>query len=120
MPNTVTAWPMREITETSFTDITTTAVTSIEWDGQNDMTVTFAADLTDNEHYKARRRVRTTAEEEAREVQAVTAYSNITNWNAITSPTNAQVVAQVRALGNVVKGLIEYQFQDAARDLGVW
>lgn len=114
----------REINEQSFTDLFPNAVEKIEpmWvnpDGSwgDDLLVTFAGELTSNQIYLARRRMRTTPEMENLEKQGVTAYGNITTFLAIASPTNAQVVAQVKLQAQVIQGLLKLTFPDAAREL---
>lgn len=125
MATTVQAYPAREITTTSFTDLTTKTVVSIgsaspgpvdSWDGENDMVVTFSEDLTQAEHDAIRRRMRTTPEEEALEIKAEQAIAAINTYLAITTPTNAQVVAQVKLLSRVCKNLIKMAVQDEAVD----
>lgn len=122
MSTTVETWPIRQIsgeviTEASFSDLFPNAVESIEWDGENNMRVTFEGDLTTNQQYQARRRIRTTVEMENLEKQAINAYSSINTYLAIASPTNAQVAAQVRLQAQVVQGLVKLTFPDAAREL---
>lgn len=116
MANSVSVWPGREITVDSFTDITTKAVTTIEWDGENNMTVTFAEELTTDEYRRIRRRIRTSPEREAIEYQADQAIGTINTFLQLSSPTNAQVVAYVKLLGRVDKALIKLNIEDTPGD----
>ena len=123
MSTTVETWPVRQITggevidENTFADIIPNAVESIVWDGENNLLVTFEGDLTTNQQYQARRRIRTTTEMENLEKQAINAYSSINTYLALAAPNNTQVVAEVRLLSQVVQGLVKLTFPDAAREL---
>jgi hypothetical protein len=125
MSSTVNAWPAREIDSSSFADLFPNVVESIEWPGDEEgnhydnMYVTFEGELTDNQEYLARRRIRTTPDGEQREIQAINAYQSIQNYRNITNPTAAQTTAQVKLQAQVIQGLIIMAFPDASRDLGV-
>lgn len=120
MTRQVEAWPGRAIDDSSFVDITPKAVVEIAWDLNNDMRVVFAEDLTPNEAYRCRRRLRTTPEQEEIEKAAIGAYNTLQNFRNTTSPNSTAVANQVKAQAQVLQGIIKILFQDAAKDLGVW
>jgi hypothetical protein len=116
MPKRIETWPGREVTKNTFSDITSKAVESIEWDRENNMIVTFAEELTDEEARLIRRRARATSEREPLEQLADQAIAAINAFNSRPNPTNAQVVDQVRLLGRIVKGVIKLSVPDAPND----
>jgi hypothetical protein len=116
MPKQVETWPGREVTKTTFSDITPKAVAAIEWDHENNMIVTFAEELTTEELRLIRRRMRASSEREPLEQMADQAIAAINAFNSRPNATNAQVADQVRLLGRVVKGLIKLNVPDAPND----
>lgn len=98
-----------------FADITPKEVVSIVWEqpGDTDAIFTFATELTDLEWVLCRRRLRSPARE-ALELQAQNAIVSHNNFLALTNPTNAQVVAHVKLLSRVDKGLIKTEIPDLA------
>jgi hypothetical protein len=116
----------RPIDEQSFADLFPNVVESIEplWinpDGSwgSDLRVTFEGDLTQNQAYLARRRMRTTPEGEDREKSAINAYQAIQAFRNIAAPSATQTTNQVKLQAQVIQGLIIMAFPDAATDLGV-
>ena len=99
---------------TLFSDLTSKAVTDAVFDGENDAVVTFDAELTTVEYVACRRRLICNADREALEVSAQNAIGAHNNFLAIASPTNAQILAELRLLARVDKGLIKQQVPDLA------
>ena len=111
----------RPINTALFSDLTTKTVVSVTnpdgvsaWDGENDALVTFSGELTTVEYVACRRRLRCNADREALEVSAQNAITAHNNFLAIASPTNAQILAELRLLARVDKGLIKQQVPDLA------
>lgn len=127
MSTEVTARAERPITVSSFTDLVPYDVLDIrplevrpDGSWSEDITVYFDAEsLTTKQFYEVRRRIRTTPEGEAREIQAINAYKSVNTYLAIGAPNNSQVVGEVRLLSQIVQGLILMSFPEAAQDLGV-
>jgi len=103
----VTGSPKREVDADSFADLTPTAVTGIDWGPDGVLQVNFASDLTALEVAAVQRRMASrNANEETLQEQAIQALQNNRDFLAIGTPTNAQVLAQVRALTRQNNGII--------------
>lgn len=110
--NIISAWPLRvnqatTINLSMFSDITPTACLSYEYTGIDNATITFAADLTDDQVYWVKLRMETVPEEEQLYRDARLATAQIRTYIALAAPTNAQVAAQVKLLSRVSEGLIK-------------
>jgi len=103
----VTATPARPITIDMFGDITPHVVTSMQWFA-GELEVTFAGDLTAAEvEAVVRRIVSRNLNEETLQQQAIQALQNNRDFLALPQPpTNAQVLAQIRALSRQNNGII--------------
>lgn len=102
----VTAKPARPITTDMFADITTAPVLTMTW-GAGVLAVDFDGDLTAAEiDAVVRRIVCRNLNEETLQNQALQALQNNRDFLAITTPTNAQVLAQVKALSRQNNGII--------------
>lgn len=123
MPNQIVGYPdpSRVVGSALFSSLTSATVltstnpnASTPWDGENDMVVTFSANLTNSEYVACRRRLIRTTEREDLEVSAQTALTTINTYLALADPTAAETTAQVKALGRVYKGLIKMVVPDLA------
>jgi predicted ATPase len=98
--------PARPITLDMFGDITTAAISSMTWQAGY-LEVTFTADLTPAQVEAVKRRMASrNANEETLQEQAFQALQNNRDFLAIGTPTNAQVLTQVKALTRQNNGII--------------
>jgi len=103
----VTAVPGRDVDFGDFADLTTVTVVDVRWDGDGVLEVEFASDLTPAEVEAVVRRIKSrNATEETLQRQATAAMQNNRDFLAITTPTQAQAVAQVKALSRQMNGVI--------------
>jgi len=103
----ITAAPRRDIDVDDFTDITTVAVVDIRWNETGLLEVEFASDLTLTEAEAVKRRIESrNANEELLRMQAEQALQNNRDFLAIATPTQAQSLAQIRALTRQSNGVI--------------
>lgn len=96
-------------------DLTAKEITERGWryiDGDEFYVVRFAVNLSAAEEAAIRRRLSTSGQvEEDLQARAVAAYTDLQAFEALTTPTNAQVVAVVRLLCKVARGLIRLQLR---------
>ena len=106
----VTARPVRGVNYDTFTDLTPIAVVadSIQWVGEGILSVEFASDLTPAVVQAVQQRMESrNANEETLRNQAITAMQGNRDFlNIAGTPTNAQVLAQVKALTRQNNGII--------------
>jgi hypothetical protein len=101
-----------EGSETIFSDITTSAWTAA-WGDDGLLHIEFVDDLTVDQVWKVKIRCASaTADEEQMLLQAYNAIGQIRTFNNKTTPTNAEVLAEVKLLGNSVIKLIQRQLGD--------
>lgn len=102
----VTTKPARAVDFDTFADITSVPVVAINW-VEGGLEIEFASDLTAAQvlAVKARAESKNTNEETLR-TQAHTALQANRDFIAIVTPTNAQVLAQVKALSKQSNGVI--------------
>ncbi len=99
-------WPV------DLSDITTKQIIDVGWDEQGRWFVQFAVNLTATEAEAVRRRLSTaTPNEETLQARAWAATQDLRTFEALTNPTNAQVVAVVRLLCKVARALIRMQLR---------
>ena len=100
--------PVRAVDLDSFTDITTVPVVSVDWVEDGQLQITFASDLTPAEALAVKVRAESrNANEEILRTQAYTALQTNRDFlNIPGTPTQAQVLAQVRALTRQNNGVI--------------
>lgn len=102
----VYATPRRDVDISDFTDITTVTVMSVEWAGSQ-LAVNFAADLDAATVARVIRRIESrNANEETLRGQAEQALLTNRTFLDIATPTNAQTLAQVKALTRQSNGVI--------------
>lgn len=96
-------------------DLTTKEITGRGWediDGEEHYVIRFAVNLSAAEDAAIRRRLTTSGQvEDDLQARAVAAYTDLQAFEALTTPTNAQVVAVVRLLCKVARGLIRLQLR---------
>jgi hypothetical protein len=98
--------PARPITLDMFGDITAVAISSMNWQAGY-LEVTFTADLTPAEVLAVQQRMESrNANEETLRSQALTALQTNRDFIALPSPTQAQTLAQVKALSRQSNGVI--------------
>jgi len=103
----VTGSPKREVDSDSFADLTPTTVLGIDWGPDGVLEVEFMSDLTALEVAAVQRRMASrNVNEETLQEQALQALQNNRDFLAIGTPTNAQVLAQVKALSRQMNGAI--------------
>jgi hypothetical protein len=106
----VTARPVRGVDFNMFTDLTPVAVVAdgIQWLGDGVLSVEFASDLTPAEVSAVQQRMESrNANEETLRNQAIVAMQGNRDFlNIPGTPTNAQVLAQVKALSRQSNGVI--------------
>jgi hypothetical protein len=98
--------PARPITLDMFADITPAAISSMTWQAGY-LEVAFVSDLTPAEVLAVQQRMESrNANEETLRSQALTALQSNRDFIDLAPPTNAQVVAQVKALSRQNNGII--------------
>jgi hypothetical protein len=104
----ITAKPARTIDLDSFMDLTPVVVSSIDWVADGILSVVFATDLTPALVLAVQQRIESrNANEETLRNQAITAMQGNRDFlNIVGTPTNAQVLAQVKALSRQNNGVI--------------
>lgn len=103
----VTGSPMRPVDIGTFSDITPTAVVGIGWDQDGMLQVEFAGDLSPTEADAVRQRMSSrNGNEEVLRSQAVQALVDNRAFLALAAPTQAQTLAQVKALTRQMNGAI--------------
>lgn len=127
MSTSIQWWPVRPIDVNSFADILpNNPVEQINWPVDpntmqpvSNMIVTFGgAALTTTQRYEAIRRMRCTPAQEAREKAAVGAYNAMTTYvNLTRTPTNGEVIDEVKLLSQVVRELVKQAFPIATQQL---
>lgn len=102
----VAANPARDVPGDLFTDITSVAVSNMRWqDGV--LEVTFDGDLTEAQVLAVQARMESrNANEETLRAQALQALTTNRTFLDLASPTNAQTLAQVKALTRQSTGVI--------------
>lgn len=102
----VTAIPARPIEADMFADITAVPVLGMQW-GAGDLAVEFASDLTPTEVAAVQLRMESrNANEETLRGQALQALQGNRDFINLPAPTNAQTLAQVKALTRQSNGVI--------------
>ena len=104
----VTGKPIREISPSTFIDLTTVPVLHITWDPITYLAVEFDGNLTAAEVLAIQQRIESSnANEETLRNQAITAMQGNRDFlNIVGTPTNAQVLVQVKALSRQSNGVI--------------
>ena len=104
----VTARPVRPVDFDTFTDLTPIPVSAIDWVGDGDLAVTFESDLSPALASMVQQRIesRNGNEETLRNQAIVAMQGNRDFLNIAGTPTNAQVLAQVKALTRQNNGVM--------------
>lgn len=103
----VTAKPAGAVDVGDFAGVTPVAVVGVRWADDGLVEVEFAADLTPAEVIAAQQCIQSrNADELTLRMQALTALQSNRDFLAIVSPTNAQTLAQVKALSRQMNGAV--------------
>jgi hypothetical protein len=102
--------PVRDVTAISFSDITPVEIVGYPVDEHGDMSIEFASDLTPVQARRVVMRAAATDIEQQIQDRALAAYQANQAFLALASPTNAQVLAQVKVLSKECNGLLRLVF----------
>lgn len=99
--------PQRPVTDDEFSDLTTIPIIGMQWVEEGELEVEFESDLPDDVKSAVQQRMGSrNGNEETLRNQAVASLQNNRDFLALPAPTQAQTLAQVKALSRQMNGVL--------------